>query len=95
MTFNVILGYVIPFILLIVAFYLMKTFRDERIFKWVKIAVKAAEQLYKESGQGREKLEYVVNWLSKKFKIPDDELIALIESAVYELKEQNKKDAVK
>ena len=82
---NIILGAIIPLVLLIVAGYLIKTYRDDNVIKWVKIAVKAAEQIYKESGKGKEKFEYVSKWIADKFKIPETELKNLIESAVFEL----------
>lgn len=82
---NIILGAIIPLVLLIVAGYLIKTYRDDNVIKWVKIAVKAAEQIYKASGQGKEKFEYVSKWISEKFKIPETDLKNLIESAVFEL----------
>ena len=34
---------------------------------------------------GKEKFEYVKNWLNKKLNIADDDLKKIIESAVYEL----------
>lgn len=53
---------------------------------WVRIAVTAAEQLYKGSGRGAEKKEYVLSFLASKGLLVDAEQIeALIESAVYEL----------
>lgn len=82
---NIILGAIIPLVLLIVAGYLIKTYRDDNVIKWVKIAVKAAEQIYKSSGMGKEKFDYVSKWISEKFKISETELKNLIESAVFEL----------
>lgn len=88
---NIILGYIVPFVLLVVAGYLIKHYRDDNVIKWVKIAVKAAEQIYNEKGQGAEKLAYVQAWISDKFKISETDLKNLIESAVYEINnEQNK-----
>lgn len=88
---NIILGYIVPFVLLVVAGYLIKHYRDDNIIKWVKIAVKAAEQIYNGTGQGAKKLEYVQAWISDKFKISETDLKNLIESAVYEINnEQNK-----
>lgn len=43
---NIILGVIVPLILLVVGGYLMLTYRDERILRWVNVAVKAAEQIY-------------------------------------------------
>ena len=82
---NILLGYVVPFILLILSFCLIKTYRDERVIKWVKIAVNAAEQMYKESGKGAEKFDYVKNWIKSKFHISDEDLKNIIESAVYNI----------
>ena len=85
MIVNVILGAVVPLILLIVAGYLIKTFRNNEVIKWVGIAVKAAEQVYTASGMGKEKFAYVSEWISNKFNISEADLKNLIESAVYEL----------
>ena len=53
---------------------------------WVQVAVNAAEQIYKEKGQGIIKKKYVVDFLNEKgIKITDEQLDALIEAAVYEL----------
>ena len=82
---DIFLGYIIPFVLLVVAGYLLKVYRSADIIKWVGVAVKAAEQIYKESGQGKEKFAYVAEWISNKFMISEDDLKNIIESAVYEL----------
>lgn len=53
---------------------------------WVDIAVKAAEQLYKESGLGEKKKEYVKSFLeSKGLKVDMETLDSIIESSVFEL----------
>ena len=50
------------------------------------IAVKAAEQIYRESGQGVIKKKYVINFIKKSgLKLTDEEINALIEAAVKEL----------
>lgn len=85
MIVNIILGAVVPLILLIVAGYLIKTFRNNEVIKWVSIAVKAAEQIF-EHGMNTEKFTYVSEWISKKFKISETDLKNLIECAVYEIK---------
>lgn len=82
---NLILGVFLPFILLVAGFYLIKQYRSEYIIKYVTIAVKAAEQMFNASGQGKEKFEYVSNWISEKFKISEEDLKNIIESAVYEI----------
>lgn len=66
--------------------------QQTEIAAWVKIAVKAAEQLYTGCGRGEEKKQYVLNWLNERgIKVNTDELDAMIESAVFELN----KDKVK
>lgn len=53
---------------------------------WVQVAVNAAEQIYREKGQGILKKEYVVNFLSSKgIRITEEQLDVLIEAAVLEL----------
>lgn len=64
------------------------TEQQAQLETWVKIAVEAAEQLYKGSGRGEEKLEYAVNWLSKRGAAFDEDTVrAAIEAAVLGLKE--------
>lgn len=59
--------------------------RDNAKF-WVQVAVNAAEQIYKEKGQGMIKKKYVVDFLNEKgIAITDEQLDTLIESAVYEV----------
>ncbi|MCF6466329.1 holin [Clostridium sp. Cult2] len=73
---------------LIVPLVLQKTTKQQRenIYFWVKVAVSAAEMIYKEKGQGKLKKEYVVDFLvSKGINITIQELDVLIEAAVKEL----------
>lgn len=61
------------------------------IIKWVKIAVQAAEMIYKESGMGEEKKAYVKTFLEDKgIKYDERQIDSMIESAVLELKGQFK-----
>ena len=81
-----ILGAILTY--LIVPFIKSKTTKEQRenACFWVKIAVNAAEQVYKEKGQGKLKKEYVVAFLtSKGIDITMEELDVLIEAAVKEL----------
>lgn len=56
---------------------------------YAKVAVQAAEMLYKETGMGQKKKEYVLNYLADKgYIIDDEEINAIIESAVLELKDK-------
>ena len=58
--------------------------QQAEINAWVKIAVSAAEQIFKGSGRGEEKKQYVIAWLKER-GVTVNELDALIEAAVYEL----------
>lgn len=60
--------------------------QQAEINAWVKIAVTAAEQIYRGSGRGEEKKAYVINWLREHgITVDEAKLDALIEAAVYEL----------
>ena len=61
--------------------------QQTEINAWVKIAVSAAEQIYNGSGRGAEKKAYVLEWLKQRgITVDEAKLDAMIESAVYELK---------
>lgn len=61
----------------------------EKIKAWVKIAVQAAEMIYTESGMGKDKKNYVLQFLNEKGITMDyDSINNLIESAVLELKRE-------
>lgn len=69
----------------------VKSKSNENKFKtnvmWVTIAVEAAEQIYRESGMGQVKKQYVIDFLKSKGITVDDEAIdVMIESAVLQLK---------
>ena len=60
--------------------------QQAEINAWVKIAVTAAEQIYRGSGRGEEKKAYVLNWLQEHgITVDAEKLDALIEAAVYDL----------
>lgn len=82
----IITKYLIPYIK-------SKTTAEEQaeIAEWISIAVTAAEQIYTGSGKGAEKKAYVIEFLQSKgytaaVNVISDELNALIEAAVYGLK---------
>lgn len=80
------IGVVITCIL--VPFIRSKTTAEQQkeINAWAKIAVSAAEQIFKGSRRGEEKKQYVIAWLKERgFTVDENELDALIEAAVYEL----------
>ena len=60
--------------------------QQQEINAWVKIAVTAAEQIYKGHDRGEEKKAYVIEWLREHgITVDADKLDAMIEAAVYEL----------
>lgn len=62
------------------------TEQQANILFWVTIAVNAAEQTYKEKGQGKLKKEYVLEFLTGKgIKITGEEADILIEAIVREV----------
>lgn len=59
------------------------------IQKWTKIAVEAAEMIYKESGMGEAKKKYVTEYLKGKgYTLDMDTVETLIEATVLELKQK-------
>jgi hypothetical protein len=62
--------------------------QQENINAWVQIAVTAAEQIFKGSGRGAEKYEYVIEFLADKgFNLDEKTVDVLIEAAVKALNE--------
>jgi len=58
----------------------------EELVAWTKIAVSAAEQIYKGDQRGAEKKQYVLDFLAKNgFSIDDEAVDAAIEAAVKQL----------
>lgn len=77
----IVTGFLIP--------YIANNIKDSKlknILKWVNIAVRAAEMIFKGSGRGAEKKEYVLKFLKRKGCTLDMESLEnLIESSVLEL----------
>lgn len=84
--FGLIAKYAIP--------YLKEKYSTEQLEKmklWAKVAVEAAEMLYVGSGRGEEKKKYVLDFLqSKGFSVDFETIENLLESAVLELKKDEK-----
>lgn len=60
----------------------------EEVNEWVRIAVTAAEQIYRETGKGKEKKAYVLKFLEEKnLKIDGESVDLMIESAVKNMNE--------
>lgn len=67
--------------------YVIPLMKDERLRKWARIGVNAAEMIFKGEKMGEQKFEYVCEFLkSKGFNLNMEELKAVIEDAVFELK---------
>jgi flagellar basal body-associated protein FliL len=63
--------------------------QQEEILAWAKIAVSAAEQIFTGTGRGAEKKAYVLEWLTNHgITVDSEKLDAIIESAVYILKNE-------
>ena len=63
------------------------TAKWERMILIIKVAVKAAEQLYQGSGKGEEKKAFVIAWLAERnIRFDEEAIAAAIEAAVFELK---------
>lgn len=53
---------------------------------WVEIAVHAAEQIFSDTGMGKQKKEYVLEFLREKgFDVDDKAIENAIEAAVYDM----------
>ena len=83
-------AYLIPYI---------KTLRNDKryasLLDAVEVAVRAAEQTFRQSGQGAQKKEEVLNFISEYmtthgFSISSYQLDQLIECAVYQMKQGGK-----
>lgn len=62
------------------------TEQQTQILSWVRIAVLAAEQLFKGIGRGEEKKQYVIDFLkSKGYYIDAEKIEAMIEAEVAKL----------
>lgn len=64
----------------------------EQYKEWASLAAKTAEMLWKETGQGENKKQYVIHFLnqmfnSKKVVITEEQMNILIEAAVQQMKE--------
>lgn len=82
----IVTGFIIPFI--------KEKIGTEKLAKyeyWAGLAVRAAEMLWKESGCGADKKQYVVDFLNKMFNkkkivITEQQIEILVESAVKQMK---------
>lgn len=93
MNITVIINAVIALIAAVVSTFLIPWIKSkttaqqrEELVAWVKIAVSAAEQMYKGSGRGADKKQYVLDFLANNgFTVDTDSVNAAIEAAVKQL----------
>jgi len=91
MIVDVIIKIIIPLLCSILTLYVIPMLKEKKLYNYVVIAVQAAEQMYRQDGAGAEKFAYVKEWVQKKFKVTDEDLKNIIESAVYELNRTKQK----
>lgn len=86
LVFQIIMGLISAFVTAVIVPYIKnKTDAQqlESMLRWTQVAVNAAEQIYSESGRGKEKSAYVCKFLSDHgLELNDAILAALIESSV-------------
>lgn len=99
--FQIILA-VIPVLGTILTVYIIPLIKEkignENLAKyeyWVNIAVKAAELIWVEAGHGADKKQYVIDFMNKMFNskktvITEEQLNALIEASVKQMKIEEK-----
>jgi len=90
---KIVVSAAVTIITAVVVPYIREKIKDtkyERLLQIVETAVRAAEQIYKEKGQGKAKKEeviaFVTDWMNKHgIKITEEQLSQLIEAAVYRM----------
>ena len=83
---SIICDLIIPVLGLVLTVLVVPWLRETRAWKYVQIAVRAAEQIFG-GGTGPEKYEYVRKLLVAKIHLSDAEAQRLIEAAVRELEQ--------
>ena len=88
---SIILECIVTILVAIIVCYAIPFLKEKKLYDAIAIAVRAAEQIYKNSGMGKEKFAYVKNWIEETFNVDDTDLKNIIESAVYELNAEKEK----
>lgn len=81
---SIVCDLILPILGLVLTALVVPWLRETRAWKYVQIAVRAAEQLFG-GGTGPEKYDYVRGLLASKLHLSDSEAQRLIEAAVREL----------
>ena len=84
-TIMIIIEYMLRILVLVIGTYAIKLIKQYKLQQWVDFCVRAAEQIFNEPGLGKEKKEYVIQQVLKRFNISREELDILIEASVEEL----------
>ena len=94
---KIIISLVITVSVILITRYVIPKIKEEigaekfnKIVDYVSYAVNAAEQIFKETGLGEKKKEYVLNFINEQlnklnYSITEEELNVLIESAVKDM----------
>ena len=78
--------FILSIIMIIISKHLIPWLKEKKLSEAAKIAVEAAEQVITGTSMGKEKYDQASKWLGEKFKLSDEEVKQLIESAVYKMK---------
>ena len=86
---SILLELVLSALALIASKYVIPWLKEKRMLSAAELIVEAVEQTIRETGVSQEKYQLALSWLSKKFKVSEDQAQQIIEAAVYKMK--NKK----
>ena len=87
---SVLLEIVLSIIALVASKYIIPWLKEKRMLSAAELIVEAVEQTIRETGAGKEKYQLALSWLSKKFKVSEEQAQQIIEAAVYKMKNKNK-----
>lgn len=86
---SVLLEIVLSIIALVASKYIIPWLKEKRMLSAAELIVEAVEQTIRETGAGQEKYQLALSWLSKKFKVSEEQAQQIIEAAVYKMKNKN------
>ena len=89
---EVIFKSILAIVVAAITYYVIPFLKEKKMYNAVKTVVQAAEQIFRESGMGKEKYQYVVDWATGHLNVDEATLKNLIESAVFEINLEKKKE---
>lgn len=89
----IILTYAARIMAIVLFTLLFKVIKEYRLERWIKILVNTAEQIYQEL-DGAERLAWVKEQVSHKYKVDPEELDIIIEAFVNEINMQQEKQQI-